>query len=392
VNSPAAPEPWRRRAYLDWLRGIAVLIMIEAHTLDSWTRLADRQSPWYQNAIILAGFGAPLFLFLAGIALMLAAGSRIRKGMTLGQAARAAFRRGAWVFLLALLFRLQSFVLGGGQSPQSLLKVDILNVMGVSMLAASIGLACTATRKARTWLFTGLTGLIAMLTPLIRESSLLGALPDPLEAYFRPMPGLTNFTLFPWAGFLTGGCVVGAWLVGEGSGRLSLAAVASAGEAARPDSSDADSRVNRWLVAIGAAVAVAGYFSSMLPPLYPHASFWTSSPTFFFMRLGILAVSVPAAFALTRFWRGQWLQEFGQASLFVYWVHVELVYGVLSAPIHRRLPFGLALAAFGLFTAAMFGLVRLKSLISRRGRSPNVTAGGDAASKSTIAAVSRNQT
>ena len=28
-----------RRGYIDWLRGISVLIMIEAHTLDAWTRL-----------------------------------------------------------------------------------------------------------------------------------------------------------------------------------------------------------------------------------------------------------------------------------------------------------------------------------------------------------------
>ena len=27
-----------RRTYIDWLRGLAVVIMIEAHTLDSWTR------------------------------------------------------------------------------------------------------------------------------------------------------------------------------------------------------------------------------------------------------------------------------------------------------------------------------------------------------------------
>src|SRR6185436_15603559 len=63
-----------RRAYLDWLRGIAVLIMIEAHTLDSWTRVADRARGAYKWAIVVGGFGAPFFLFLAGIALALAAG------------------------------------------------------------------------------------------------------------------------------------------------------------------------------------------------------------------------------------------------------------------------------------------------------------------------------
>ena len=29
-----------RRAYVDWARGIAVLLMIEAHTADAWTRLS----------------------------------------------------------------------------------------------------------------------------------------------------------------------------------------------------------------------------------------------------------------------------------------------------------------------------------------------------------------
>ena len=29
-----------RRAYVDWARGIAVLVMIEAHTVDAWTRLS----------------------------------------------------------------------------------------------------------------------------------------------------------------------------------------------------------------------------------------------------------------------------------------------------------------------------------------------------------------
>ena len=32
-----------RRGYLDWLRGLAVLIMIEAHIVDSWTRLDERE-------------------------------------------------------------------------------------------------------------------------------------------------------------------------------------------------------------------------------------------------------------------------------------------------------------------------------------------------------------
>ena len=60
----------------------------------------------------------------------------------------------------------------------------------------------------------------------------------------------------------------------------------------------------------------------------------------------VLLILVAAAYHLSLFWRWEALQQFGRASLFVYWIHVELVYGVLSAPIHRRLAFPVAVAAF----------------------------------------------
>ena len=60
--------PATRRTYLDVLRGVTVLIMIEAHVIDSWTRLEDRHSQAFRQSLVLGGFGAPLFLLLAGVA------------------------------------------------------------------------------------------------------------------------------------------------------------------------------------------------------------------------------------------------------------------------------------------------------------------------------------
>src|SRR5712671_6468133 len=112
-----------RRGYIDWLRGVSVLIMIEAHTLDAWTRLTDRHNAVYAWAMIIAGFAAPSFLFLAGLALVLAAGSRLRRGRTAVEAASMARRRALQIFGLAFLFRLQSQGISGGNATQ-LLKVD----------------------------------------------------------------------------------------------------------------------------------------------------------------------------------------------------------------------------------------------------------------------------
>ena len=127
-----------RRGYLDWLRGVAVLIMVEAHLFDAWVRVADRSERPYRWAIVVGGFSAPLFLFLAGVAMALATGSRLRKGLEDVEAAAIARRRGWQILGLAFLFRLQSFIISGGPFPQTLLKVDILNVMGFAMVLAAV--------------------------------------------------------------------------------------------------------------------------------------------------------------------------------------------------------------------------------------------------------------
>jgi uncharacterized membrane protein len=344
-----APAPGRR-PYLDWLRGVGVLIMIEGHALDAWTRAADRTRDGYQWAIMIAGLGAPLFLFLAGVAMPLAAGSRLRKGLSSSEVTRVALRRGAWILGLAFLFRLQSWVISGGGFPGALLKVDILNVMGVSMIAAALLWALAARPASRVGIYAIATALIAMATPIIRSASWPQPLPDPLEWYLRPFPGSTTFTLFPWAGFLTAGAALGSWLDSR--------------------SSSAEARSVAMVTALGALVAAAGYAASFLPPLYANTNFWTSSPTFFSVRLGLVIASIGLAYLATRLWGGRLLQEFGRASLFVYWIHVEMAYGVLSLPLHRRLPFEAALVALAIFAVLLFGLLRAKDRILRRGRLP----------------------
>jgi uncharacterized membrane protein len=337
-----------RRGYLDWLCGIGVLIMIEAHTLDSWTRVEDRGRDVYSWAIILGGFGAPIFLFLAGIALALAGGARLRKGSTPSAAAARLRTRGWQIFGLAFLFRLQSWLISRGPV-DSMLKVDILNIMGIAMVVAGVLWGWGRNAPTRGLLLAAAAVAAAVLTPVIRVTEVLSLLPDPIEWYFRPVPGRTTFTLFPWGGFLLAGTAIGLWL-----------------EAARTDAQER--RVNLALALLGPAMAVAGYAASYLPPIYEQTNFWTSSPTFFFLRLGILIAMLPAAYAwnLLRGWSP--LRDFGLSSLFVYWIHVEMVYGVVSAPLHRRLPFEQAVAACALFAVFLFGLVKLKETVVARRR------------------------
>ena len=320
------------------MRGIAVVIMVGAHVTDAWTREADRHDDRFFFTVFVNGLAAPLFLLLAGVALAMAAESRAR---TVGSAGSFAsiHVRGWQVFGLAFLFRLQSQVLGWGPFV-NLLKVDILNVMGLAMVGAAWIWRAAGSRIARVTAFAAATAAFTFLAPLVRDAAWIGWLPDPIEWYLRPAPNRTTFTLFPWAGFLMAGAIAGELL-----------------DAARSQAQER--RLHAGFAAAALAGIAGGYAASLLPSLYANAQFWTSSPTFFFIRLGIVVAVIPAAWLVGLAWGP--LVTLGRSSLFVYWIHVEMVYGSLALPLKRSLPWaGAVLATFGL-CLLLYWLVRVKN-------------------------------
>ena len=60
MPEPGTPVPLTRRVYIDWARGVAVLLMIEAHTTDAWTRASAKSTRMFHDVTILSGFAAPL--------------------------------------------------------------------------------------------------------------------------------------------------------------------------------------------------------------------------------------------------------------------------------------------------------------------------------------------
>ena len=338
-----------RKGYLDWLRGVATLLMIEAHTMDAWTLPSERDGWPYRAAIVLGGFAAPAFMCLAGVALALAAVSRERRGKTVAEVAALARRRGWQIFGLAFLFRLQALVISGGRFPQSLLKVDILNVLGLSMLAAALLWGLAKTRAARIAVFVAAAAAVAAIAPAIRASTAIAGWPDPLEWYFQPWTGKSSFTLSPWPAFLFAGVAVGEW----------LDAVRTAPE---------ERRATWHLGALGAVLVAIGYAATFFPPVYDNNGLWTVAPSFVGLRLGILLMALPAALALALRRRGHSvLEEFGVSSLFVYWIHVEMVYGIVSMSLHRKLTVPQAGVAYVLLCVLLFGLVRFKNRVTQSG-------------------------
>ena len=356
----------RRRAYVDWARGIAVLIMIEAHTIDAWTHPNVRRSIPFRDATVLGGFAAPMFLWLAGLAVVLAATRTAQRSGSRATAATTICRRGAEIFILAFLFRLQAFIVSPGSHPVTLFRVDILNIMGPAIAVAGLVWFAASTTARLVSCYVVLALVVSMVTPLVRLAAWVDWLPLWVQWYVRPAGDSTTFTLFPWAGFVFAGGAVGGLLAATRNARD-------------------EGRLHGVLVIVGAALAAFGFYSAGRPTIYAASSFWTSSPTWFAIRLGIVMIALTVIYvgeAVLAALKGRATEDaalkgcatkdearrvaqgfspaidplatLGRSSLFIYWIHVELVYGYASWGWRHRLPLWGTAIAYVLFCVVMY--------------------------------------
>ena len=314
--------------------------MIEAHAVDAWTRTSDRASAVYRDAIIAGGFAAPLFLWLAGLALVLSAASAARREGSRTAGMDLVCRRGLEIFILAFLFRLQAFIVTPGSHPVTLFRVDILNIMGLAIAAAGIVWGLAPSPRAAAVAYSALAALVAILAPIVRTTGAVDALPLWIQWYVRPAGEHTTFTVFPWGGFVFAGAALGIVLAYTRR--------------------EVEGFVHACAASAGVLVVAIGFYTASLPTLFRGSSFWTSSPSYFSIRVGLLMLALAGLYALERMGRvvrpalGP-LEYLGRRSLFVYWIHVELVYGYATWPLHQRLPLWGTAVAYVMFTTLLYG-------------------------------------
>ena len=355
--------PSSRLAYIDWLRGLACLLMFQTHCYDAWLGGGARNSRFAMWSQLGGTFPAPLFLFLAGLSLAIVAGKLLTKGFSAGAIAKTTIRRGAEILALGLLFRMQEFVLALGYAPWAdLLRVDILNTIGVAIMlmgaVCSLVVATAGRERLRAQLAGGaalVAASIAALTPLVWTTWRPRLLPWPIESYIngvhnlgQPQPWL--FPLFPWAAFSFAGLAFGFLLMSEPGQRLGARCLLVAAPG-------------------GLALILLGKFlDSRAVQIYPVYDFWHTSPNFFLIRLGLLLLLLVLAYTWARWGLGQRgfspLIQLGNTSLLVYWVHIEFVYGRFSILPHRSQ--GVRGASYGLLAISLamlaLSLVRTKGI------------------------------
>ena len=331
-----------RIQFIDFLRGFAVIVMVIGHSLDSVLSQELRASELFGFYNMMRGFTAPLFLFVAGFAFIVATRKRWEEYRTLSRPLRKrVLKMGALILVgYAMHFPFFSFTkilqASGPQELSQLLQVDILQCLAVSILLLH---ALIWFSPGEVWfirILSIVTASIVLLAPWIWSIDFAPFL-SPVIAPYLNQQQVSMFPMVPYTALLYAGVIAGHY--------YSLARLRQK-----------EQKFFRLLLALAVGMIATALVCDRLPfSVYPAHDFWKTSPNFFLIRLGVVSI-ITAGFFLLRGLRGipaRQLVVLGQASLLVYVVHLILVYGSaanagLAQVIGKTLQFSEALAiAFG---------------------------------------------
>jgi uncharacterized membrane protein len=343
------------------MRGLAVLIMIQCHTFNSLTRMDVRQDSGYVLSQFVGGMAAPLFLFMAGMTFGFQMESLERRESRRSRRWLVALRRAGYILFVAYLFRFTNWLASLPKADfQELMKVDILNCMGLAMVAFSVIASFDSRLRIRYALIGAL--VIASAAPVISGLDWHGV-PPVVRDYLTPSPDRGRFPFFPCAAYVGFGLAAGALVKRTAAERMD--------------------RLMQWGVLFGLALVLGAEYVSNLPySVYAHSEFWRNSPALILIRVGICLLLLAGAYLWTQFgarpgW--SWMQNLGKTSLMVYWVHVMLVYGDIVKPLKRSLSIPQAALATVVVTMLMVGLsetrLRWKERRQARWRAGTTVAG-----------------
>jgi uncharacterized membrane protein len=337
---------------IDWLRGVAVVLMLMAHGMDAWLLPTAKTGAIY--AVIRVGSGIParLFLFLVGVSAAIQFESGLAKGLAGGVMRDRLAKRGLQVLALAYLFRLQEWLLShcyGGW--EALVKIDILNAIGASMMVVAL-VASPRNGRRQVLPSLGLATVLLAFGTLVGPAHFPVWLPRPLTSYIGGQRPISWFPLFPWGAWSLLGVAVGHWwVIASRDTRL-------------------QKRAFTLTFAAGAALTASVVIIRAADPTiirYPSELIMQMGPGIFFHRLGIIGILAGAGFVWCQFLRGRFsvLRQLGRTSLLIYWVHIEFCYGSLVYALRGRFTIPGAALLVAVLTLAMLGVSLARTHYSR---------------------------
>lgn len=317
-----ASENRTRIIFLDMMRALAVLMMVQGHTIDTF--LADEyrtmDSTLFSIWFTIRGFTAPIFMFTSGVVFTYLLRSynvpffenpRVKKGLI----------RFIVLVLIGYLLRYPTYTVFNFsvvtfEQWRGFFLVDALHLIGFGLLFVLIlSLIAERIKLPDYFIFTLGALFFFVLFSLTEKINWANYLPVPFAAYFYHGTG-SYFPLFPWAGYVIGGAILGSYL-------------------AHNPVSFTSYKFSLRLLFIGFGFLGLSQGIELIENIfYNRQGYWTDNLYVITMRLGlvILLNSFMSFLAIKLKSVPEFVKQIGRHTLLVYAVHSIILYGSAWIP------------------------------------------------------------
>jgi uncharacterized membrane protein len=305
-----------RLAFIDLLRGWALLVMIEVHVFNAFLLPYFRATSWFHVLNFINGLVAPSFIFISGFVFLLASQKKLESFRAFGSAFWKQLGRIGLIWVVGYWLHLPFFsfhrTISEATDAQwlSFYQSDVLHCIAFGLITLFLSrLLIRNDRTYRTFLFS--SGLLVVLaTMFLWDIDFTTLIPAPFAAYLNGKH-YSLFPLFPWMAFmLFGGYVASGYI------------------RAREQQKERNF-ILRFAV-IGMILIMICSIGSELPiQIHIDSDAVSANPFFFVLRLGIvmLLLTVCWFYAEYRKTEKSFVLDVSRESLMVYAVHLLVIYG-----------------------------------------------------------------
>lgn len=318
MSAQTIPKPKQRLIFIDLLRGLAAIWMIETHLVNSFLS-SQYHSGWFFSGVSISnGFVAVCFIFCAGAGFWIAASRKVDEYKKFAPSLWLYLRRLGFILAAAYWAHFPEFsfwriIHSTPEQVLSILQSDVLHCIVYSSLIALTVVLALPRKVSLVWIFGILAFGIFFATPLVWATDIFQLIPVfPATLFARQ--SVSPFPLFPWSGyFFAGAAITGLFMQAKNQKEFA-----------------------KWLVIVGVVSPFLIFIIKDLPFQYPGwQDWWFSSPGHALFRTS----GIIAAFGLL-YLAENYLRQFkrftdllvlcGQESLFIYLLQGMLIYGTVA--------------------------------------------------------------
>lgn len=318
-----SPGYRKRIIFVDLMRALAVLMMVQGHTIDTF--LGDQyrtfDSSMYDMWLTIRGFTAPIFMFTSGVAFTYLLKSNSKPFFENPRVFKG-FNRFLTLVLIGYLLRFPTprmfdFSQVTHYQWLTFFTVDALHLIGIGLFLILI-LTYLAERYHLNDYLVFIAGVIFFFATYRFTESLNWAnhLPIPFAAYFYQGTG-SLFPIFPWAGYVIAGGILGTYL------------------ARNPECYNHPKFSYKLFAVGGLLILLSSVVNNVNQSLFhDQRDFFSDTISLVYYRLGIVIILNGGMALLSTQIKGipDLVQQVGKNTLLIYVVHIIILYGSAWIP------------------------------------------------------------